>query len=107
MVAGLIQDGIYQNAHVAQNQTAYNKEYENLTSRYDKAKERLDEVTADIHDKSSRFKAIENYIEILKSNNEAVTEYDAQLFHSMVEYATVYSKDDIRFTMKDGAEIKA
>ena len=38
IVAGLIQDGIYQNAHVAQNQTDYNREYESLTSRYEKAK---------------------------------------------------------------------
>lgn len=107
VVAGLIQDGIYQNAHVAQNQTEYNKEYENLSSRYDKAKERLDEVNAEIHDKTLRCKAIENYLEILKNRNEAITKYDAQLFHSMVVFATVYSKNDIRFTMKDGTEVKA
>ncbi len=107
VVAGLIQDGIYQNAHVAQNQSDYNKEYENLTARYDSAKERLDEVTAEIHDKVSRCKAIENYLEILRNSKEAITEYDPRLFHSMVEFITVYSKDDIRFTMKDGTEVKA
>lgn len=107
VVAGLIQDGIYQNAHVAQNQSDYNKEYENLTARYDSAKERLDEVTAEIHDKVSRCKSIENYLTILGSRKEAVTEYDAMLFHGMVDIVTVYSKDDIRFTMKDGTEVRA
>ncbi len=28
-------------------------------------------------------------------------------WHGMVEFVTVYGKDDIRFTMKDGTEIKA
>ena len=59
IVAGLIQDGIYRNAHVAQNQADYNREY------------------------------------------------DIFLWHGMVEFVTVYSKDDIRFTMKDGTEIRA
>ena len=106
IVAGLIQDGIYQNAHVAQNQADYNREYESLAARYEKAKSRLDEVEAEIHDKHSRRKSIEHYLEILTECKEAVTEYEAWLWHGMVEFVTVYSKDDIRFTMKDGTEIK-
>lgn len=106
IVAGLIQDGIYQNAHVAQNQADYNREYESLTARYEKAKSRLDEVEAEIHDKHSRRKSIEHYLEILQERKEAVTEYDVTLWHGMVEFVTVYSKDDIRFTMKDGTEIR-
>lgn len=107
VVAGLIQDGIYQNAHVAQNQADYNKEYENLTVRYEKAKTRLDTVTSEIHDKNSRRKSIESYLSLLEERKETITEYDPLLFHGMVEFVTVYGKDDIRFTMKDGTEVKA
>ena len=106
IVAGLIQDGIYQNAHVAQNQADYNKEYETLTARYEKAKSRLDEVEAEIHDKNSRRKSIEHYLALLEERKDAVTEYETYLWHGMVEFVTVYSKDDIRFTMKDGTEIR-
>ena len=106
IVAGLTQDGIYQNAHVAQNQADYNKEYETLTARYEKAKSRLDKVEAEILDKNSRRKSIEHYLEILTERKEAVTEYEAYLWHGMVEFVTVYSKDDVRFTMKDGTEIR-
>lgn len=107
IVAGLIQDGIYKNADVAQNQTDYNKEYETLTVRYEKAKSRLDEVEAEIHDKNSRRKSIEHYLALLEERQVAVTEYDVRLWYGMVEFVTIYSKDDIRFTMKDGTEIKA
>lgn len=106
IVAGLIQDGIYQNAHVAQNQADYNKEYETLTTRYEKAKSRLDEVEAEIHDKNSRRKSIEHYLTLLEERKDAVMEYEPYLWHGMVEFVTVYSKDDILFTMKDGTEIR-
>lgn len=106
IVAGLIQDGIYQNAHVAQNQVDYNREYESLTARYEKTKSRLDEVEAEIHNKHSRRKSIEHYLESLTERKEAVMEYDVFLWHGMVEFVTIYSKDDIRFTMKDGTEIR-
>lgn len=106
IVAGLIQDGIYQNAHVAQNQADYNKEYESLTARYEKARSRLDEVEAEIHDKNSRRKSIEHYLELLEERKDAVTEYEPYLWHGMVEFVTVYSKINILFTMKDGTEIR-
>jgi site-specific DNA recombinase len=107
VVAGLIQDGIYQNAHIAQNQEEYSKEYESLTAWYDKAKKRLDDVTAEIHDKNSRRQSIESYLKLLEERKEAIDKYDALLFHGMVDFVTVYSKEDIRFTMKDGTEVRA
>lgn len=59
LVAGQIQDGIYKNAHVAQDQAEYEKGYE------------------------------------------------ARLWHGMVDHVTVFSKNDIRFTMNDGMEVQA
>ena len=106
LVAGLIQDGIYQNARMARNQADYNKEYETLAARYEKAKSRLDEVESEIHDKNSRRKSIEHYLALMEARKDAITEYDVRLWHGMVEFVTVYSKEDIRFTMKDGTEIR-
>ncbi|MBR5422645.1 MAG: hypothetical protein IK108_01420 [Clostridia bacterium] len=64
-------------------------------------------MEAEIHDKHSRRKSIEHYLEILQERKDAVTEYDIFLWHGMVQFVTVYGKDDIRFTMKDGTEIRA
>ena len=106
IVTGLIQDGIYKNAHVAQNQSDYNREYETLTSRYNTAKSRLDEVESEIHDKNSRRKSIKNYLMLLEEHQDAITEFEVHLWHGLVDFVTVYSKNDIRFTMKDGTEIR-
>ncbi len=35
------------------------------------------------------------------------TEFEDEDWYSLVEYATVYSREDIRFTFKNGMEIKA
>ena len=104
LVAGQIQDGIYKNAHIAQDQAEYEKSYEALTARYEKAKVQLDEVTASIHDKRSRCQSI---LDLLEQQDRPVQKYDARLWHGMVDHVTVFSKDDIRFTMKDGTEIQA
>jgi hypothetical protein len=37
----------------------------------------------------------------------ALTEFSLDSWHSMVEFATVYSADDVRFTFKNGQEIQA
>ena len=44
---------------------------------------------------------------LLEEHQDAITEFDIHLWHGLVEFVTVYSKDDIRFTMKDGTEIMA
>ena len=82
----------------------FKKSYEALTARYEKAKVQLDEVTASIHDKRSRCQSI---LDLLEQQDRPVQKYDARLWHGMVDHVTVFSKDDIRFTMKDGTEIQA
>ena len=37
---------------------------------------------------------------------ELIKEFDARLWGSLVDFITVYNKDDIRVTFKDGTEIK-
>lgn len=42
----------------------------------------------------------------LKKQDDVVTEFDESLWYSMVDYVTVFNKEDVRFTFKDGTEIK-
>ena len=38
---------------------------------------------------------------------EAVDEFEEGAWYALVDYVTVYSRDDVRFTFKNGMEIKA
>ncbi|MBR3436027.1 MAG: hypothetical protein IKG88_09105 [Bacteroidales bacterium] len=75
-------------------------------ARFDKAKARHTEVTDLIAERTARRHQIETYLKELRSR-EPLTEFRETDWLAMVDYITVYSKDDIRVTLKDGTEIKA
>ena len=47
------------------------------------------------------------YLDLLEQQDGQIQKYDARLWHGMVDHMTVFSKDDFRFTMKDGTEVQA
>lgn len=104
IAAELVEECIRENAHVALDQAEYQKRYDGLASRYDKAKDRHDEVTELIAERISRRKRIELYFRELRKREPLETFRDEDWL-SMVDHMTVYSKDDIRVTFKDGTEI--
>ena len=106
MVASdLIQKCIYENAHVALDQREYQKRYDSLTARFDIAKARLEEIET-IADKKSRRAAIEAFMDTL-AQADLMDKFDPVLWCGLVDHVTVYSKDDVLFTFKNGQEIRA
>lgn len=106
IAAELIEDCINENAHVALDQTEYQKRYDALVARFDKAKGRQTEVTDLIAERKARKHQIESYLNELR-DREPLTEFRDTDWLAMVDYITVHSKKDIRVTFKDGTEIKA
>lgn len=106
IAAELIEDCIKENAHVALDQDEYQKRYDALVARFDKAKARHTEVTDLIAERMARKHQIESYLKELRSR-EPLTEFRETDWLAMVDYIAVHSKNDIRVTLKDGTEIKA
>ena len=106
MVAGLIQQCIDENAHVALDQTEYQSRYDGLADRFDQTKARLDEVGSAITEKQAKREQIERFLAELERQDGVATEFDENLWYSLIDFATVFNKEDIRFTFKDGTEIK-
>lgn len=96
---------IKENAHVALDQADYQKRYDALVARFDKAKARHAEVTDLITEHTARKHQIETYLQELR-DREPLTEFRETDWLAMVDYTTVHSRDDIRVTFKDGMEIK-
>lgn len=97
---------IYENAHVALDQVEYQKRYDGLTARFDAAKARYESLDETIRSKQSRRATIEDFLATLKDAN-LVDTFDTALWCGLVDFVTVHSKDDVRFTFKNGQEIKA
>lgn len=105
VAAELMNQCIQENAHVALDQAEYQARFDALSERLDRTKEQLDEVGNAITEKQAKREKIEMFISELKKQDEVVTRFDENLWYSLVDYVTVFSKEDVRFTFKDGTEI--
>ena len=102
----LVEKCIERNAHVAQNQDEYKMRYDELVERYDTIKKRLDQVNDEILKKKAKKKMVGDFLSNLKKQEDIITEFDESAWLNLVDFVTVYSNDDIRFTFKNGTEIR-
>ena len=107
VVSDMVQQCIYENAHVALDQTEYQKRYDGLTERFEKAKARLDVVTDEIHQMQTQRASIEDFLSAFAAMPDELAKFTLESWHGLVDYGTVYAADDIRFTFKNGQEVKA
>ena len=64
------------------------------------------EVNGVISDKQTRQATIEAFLYEVK-RLDGVSEFQPALWYGLADYMTVYSKDDMRVTFKDGTQIRA
>ena len=106
VVSDLIEKCIYENAHVALDQVEYQKRYDGLTARFDAAKARYETLDETIRSKQSRRATIEAFLKTL-AQADLVDKFETSLWCGLVDFVTVYNKDDVRFSFKNGQEIRA
>ena len=65
------------------------------------------DVVNDMESLTESLRTLANaFLYTLRKQENLLTEFDEKLWCSLVDYATVYDKDDVRFTFKDGTKIK-
>ena len=104
-VADLIQNIINENAHTALDQEEYQRRYDSLVERFDTTKANLELTTEQIKDKITRHKNLEIFLNELQKQDGLISDFDPLLWHSLVDYVTVYNKDELHFTFKNGLKI--
>ena len=105
VIAEFIQKCIEENARVALGQKEYQERYETLVARYNTAKAKFDEVSEQIASKKARGELVKTFIAELKKQDSLITEFDKQLWFSLLDFITVHIDTNVRFTFKDGTEI--
>ena len=105
VVMELIQKGVYENAHTAQDQEEYQRKNTALVARYETAKNRLDEILAECQSRMARKEKITRFIADLKKRDDLLTEFDEALWCATIDWVTVYSEKDVAFEFKDGTVI--
>ena len=103
----MAQNCIDENAHTAQNQEDYQKRYNELVGRYEYIKGEYDKISEMIANKKAKAEILKGFIKKLQKQERLIDKFDKSLWSSLVDFITVYNKEDIRITFKDGREIKA
>lgn len=107
VVSDAVQQNIYENAHVALDQKAYQKKYDDLTARYETLKARLDELNEQISQTQAQKASIEDFLTAFEKMPEQLIAFSLDAFNALTDYLTVNGEGDIDVTFRNGQTIKA
>lgn len=98
------QEIILENSRVAQDQEEYQSRYVGLVVKYEIAKAEYDKVADQISRKQTQRERYKGFIATMEEQDSIIS-FDEGLWCNLMDYVTVYSKDDVRFTFKNGIEV--
>nr|DAF01979.1 MAG TPA: integrase [Caudoviricetes sp.] len=107
MLADQVQQLIAENARVAQNQEEYQKQYDEIISRYDAMKIEYEQLCEKIEKRQARNEQLGRFIQELKGRESLLTEFDQSLWCALVDKMVVKDKENVTVVFQDGTEIKA
>lgn len=107
LISDMVQATIKENATTALDQQEYQKHYDSLSGKFEESKTKLEKVMSDLETMQQQKAEIETFIKQFQSTPDVLTEFNLDVWNSLVDHATVYTRDDIRFAFKNGQEIKA
>lgn len=93
------------NSRVVIDQNEYRQNYQRLVDRYNTEKSRHDEIANKLLQDYQRKQQLNQFIDTLKQTKDVIG-FDGNLWTVLIDYVTVFKKDDVRFTFKDGTEVK-
>lgn len=106
VVAELVSQCIKENATTQQSQEEYNKKYNRLVKRYEKAVDRLNKATAERESRKQRDRDLRIFIGSIKEQPLVLETWDEGLWLTLLDTATVHADNRITFRFKDGTDIE-
>lgn len=94
------------NATTQQSQEEYNKKYNRLVKRYEKAVDRLNKATAERESRIQRDRDLRIFISSIKEQPFVLETWGEGLWLTLLETATVHADNRITFRFKDGTYIE-
>ena len=106
MVAEMVKRIVAENKAEAMDQEEYQRRRNELVARYEAARDGYEKASGEISDRQGKRKTYMRFIGGLQRLDGFCREFDEELWTSLLDHATIYTKDDIRFTFKVGDEVK-
>ena len=106
-IVNLMEQLTNENASRVMDQDAYTARFGQLSDRYARVNEEMAALDEAVKDRRYRKTRTELFLKTLKKQDGLVTGFSEDLWHSLADHATVYSKEDVSFTFRNWVEIKA
>lgn len=105
VVMELLKKTLEENTATAQDQEDYRRRYDALAGRYEKAKTRLDELSAERQSRNARHSQIKSFLDDLLQQEAPLSEWNEEVWYSMVESVTVRDSKTLEFRFRDGSTV--
>lgn len=105
IIAELTRKCIETNSSVAQDQKEFNDRYNAYVEKYETLKKRHNALAAKRESRKEKAKAIDRFVQTVKSRDGLLTEFDPHLWMMTVEKVTITEDGKMRFRFFDGTEI--
>ena len=107
VTAALIAAAVKENATLPQSQDEYREKFAALEKQYTEQKNKRAALEEKIEERKGRAHELELFSDALAENDLILSEWDEQLWLTLVEKGTVLTDGSINFLFKDGTEILA
>ncbi len=107
VTAALVAAAVKENATLPQSQDEYNEKYAALEEQFTAQKKKRTALEEKIEERKARAHELDLFINALAENDLILSEWDEQLWLTLVEKGTVLPDGSINFLFKDGTEILA
>lgn len=104
MIVKEIQMLVDENASTAQDQSEYQKQYNLLVEKYERAKNRMVEIEDEIKDNAARRLEMKEFINRLNHTEELLTQFDDELFLTTIEKSIVRFDSKMVIVFKNESE---
>ena len=105
VLSEIAKNAIRENAMIAQDQTEYQKRYDDVVKRYENAKTAYEETVRKIEAQTVKASMLTSFSRELRKQESVLEEFDEGLWGTLVDFMTVHSRKDIEVTFKDGTTI--
>lgn len=106
IVSELVKKLVRDNSNQEQSQNDYAKKYEELETRYNKARKLHDELVEEKEIKTGKMKTLNSYLAVFENSSSGLDEWDNNIWMTALENATVNRDGTITFNFIVGKSIK-
>lgn len=105
IITELVRKLVRENASHSQNQDDYAKKYKELEARYEKTKNKLDELNDEKQIRKGKLLELNSYLATFKEVGEIITDWDDNLWMTVLDKAIVNRDGTITFKFIVGIDI--